>query len=68
MPLDATMGCGYVITVQSGGNRSQRPPFCPFGSYALRHSLEANPLMAKASKQGWALVALDCAVDTTTPA
>src|SRR5437773_8985814 len=25
-------------------------------------------LMAKASKQGWALVALDCAVDTTTPA
>jgi DNA invertase Pin-like site-specific DNA recombinase len=24
--------------------------------------------MAKASKQGWALVALDCAVDTTTPA
>ena len=24
--------------------------------------------MAKATKQGWALVALDCAVDTTTPA
>jgi DNA invertase Pin-like site-specific DNA recombinase len=24
--------------------------------------------MAKAQKQGWALVALDCAVDTTTPA
>src|SRR5439155_1246431 len=25
-------------------------------------------LMATAQKQGWALVALDCAVDTTTPA
>src|SRR4051794_20661851 len=24
--------------------------------------------MAKAQRQGWALVALDCAVDTTTPA
>ena len=24
--------------------------------------------MAKAQAQGWALVALDCAVDTTTPA
>src|SRR6266566_1674728 len=25
-------------------------------------------MMAKATRQGWALVALDCAVDTTTPA
>jgi DNA invertase Pin-like site-specific DNA recombinase len=25
-------------------------------------------VMAKASRQGWALVALDCAVDSTTPA
>ena len=30
--------------------------------------LDFTAVMAKASKQGWALVALDCAVDTTTPA
>src|SRR6266567_961706 len=35
----------------------------------LSHSmLDFTALMAKASRQGWALVALDCAVDTTTPA
>jgi DNA invertase Pin-like site-specific DNA recombinase len=30
--------------------------------------LDFTSLMATASKQDWALVALDCAVDTTTPA
>src|SRR3954470_17475158 len=29
--------------------------------------LDFTGLMATAQKQGWALVALDCAVDTTTP-
>jgi DNA invertase Pin-like site-specific DNA recombinase len=33
-----------------------------------RSMLDFTALMAKAEKQGWALVALDCAVDTTTPA
>jgi DNA invertase Pin-like site-specific DNA recombinase len=33
-----------------------------------RSMLDFTALMAKASKQKWALVALDCAVDTTTPA
>src|SRR6478609_5311099 len=33
-----------------------------------RSMLDFTALMAKAQKQGWALVALDCAVDTTTPA
>jgi DNA invertase Pin-like site-specific DNA recombinase len=33
-----------------------------------RSMLDFTAIMAKASKQGWALVALDCAVDTTTPA
>jgi DNA invertase Pin-like site-specific DNA recombinase len=33
-----------------------------------RSMLDFTGLMAKAQKQGWALVALDCAVDTTTPA
>ena len=30
--------------------------------------LDFTGLMAQAQKQGWAVVALDCAVDTTTPA
>jgi hypothetical protein len=30
--------------------------------------LDFTGLMARAQQQGWALVALDCAVDTTTPA
>jgi len=30
--------------------------------------LDFTALMAKAQKQSWALVALDCAVDTSTPA
>jgi DNA invertase Pin-like site-specific DNA recombinase len=33
-----------------------------------RSMLDFAGIMAKAQKQGWALVALDCAVDTTTPA
>jgi DNA invertase Pin-like site-specific DNA recombinase len=33
-----------------------------------RSMLDFTALMATAQKQGWALVALDCAVDTTTPA
>jgi DNA invertase Pin-like site-specific DNA recombinase len=33
-----------------------------------RSMLDFTALMATASKQSWALVALDCAVDTTTPA
>jgi DNA invertase Pin-like site-specific DNA recombinase len=33
-----------------------------------RSMLDFTTVMATASKQGWALVALDCAVDTTTPA
>src|SRR6266508_5134121 len=33
-----------------------------------RSMLDFTALMAQAQKQGWALVALDCAVDTTTPA
>jgi DNA invertase Pin-like site-specific DNA recombinase len=33
-----------------------------------RSMLDFTVLMAKAQKEGWALVALDCAVDTTTPA
>jgi DNA invertase Pin-like site-specific DNA recombinase len=33
-----------------------------------RSMLDFTVVMAKATKQGWALVALDCAVDTTTPA
>ena len=33
-----------------------------------RSMIDFTGLMAKATKQGWALVALDCAVDTTTPA
>jgi DNA invertase Pin-like site-specific DNA recombinase len=33
-----------------------------------RSMLDFTALMAKAQKQSWALVALDCAVDTTTPA
>jgi DNA invertase Pin-like site-specific DNA recombinase len=33
-----------------------------------RSMLDFTALMAMAQKQGWALVALDCAVDTTTPA
>jgi DNA invertase Pin-like site-specific DNA recombinase len=33
-----------------------------------RSMLDFTSIMAQASKQGWALVALDCAVDTTTPA
>jgi DNA invertase Pin-like site-specific DNA recombinase len=32
-----------------------------------RSMIDFTALMAKAQKQGWALVALDCAVDTTTP-
>jgi DNA invertase Pin-like site-specific DNA recombinase len=33
-----------------------------------RSMIDFTAVMAKASKQGWALVALDCAVDTSTPA
>jgi DNA invertase Pin-like site-specific DNA recombinase len=33
-----------------------------------RSMLDFTAVMAKAQIQGWALVALDCAVDTTTPA
>src|SRR5205823_11817299 len=33
-----------------------------------RSMLDFTGLMAKAQKQNWALVALDCAVDTSTPA
>jgi DNA invertase Pin-like site-specific DNA recombinase len=33
-----------------------------------RSMLDFTALMATAQKQGWALVALDCALDTTTPA
>jgi DNA invertase Pin-like site-specific DNA recombinase len=33
-----------------------------------RSMLDFTAIMAKASRQRWALVALDCAVDTTTPA
>jgi DNA invertase Pin-like site-specific DNA recombinase len=33
-----------------------------------RSMLDFTAVMARAQKQGWALVALDCAVDTTTPA
>jgi DNA invertase Pin-like site-specific DNA recombinase len=33
-----------------------------------RSMLDFTALMAKAQKESWALVALDCAVDTTTPA
>ena len=33
-----------------------------------RSMLDFTGLMAMAQRQGWALVALDCAVDTTTPA
>src|SRR5450755_4293639 len=33
-----------------------------------RSMLDFTTVMATARKQGWALVALDCAVDTTTPA
>lgn len=33
-----------------------------------RSMLDFTALMAQAQKEGWALVALDCAVDTTTPA
>ncbi len=33
-----------------------------------RSMIDFTALMATAQKQGWALVALDCAVDTTTPA
>src|SRR4051794_852240 len=32
-----------------------------------RSMIDFTALMGKAQKQGWALVALDCAVDTTTP-
>jgi DNA invertase Pin-like site-specific DNA recombinase len=32
-----------------------------------RSMIDFTALMGKAHKQGWALVALDCAVDTTTP-
>ena len=32
-----------------------------------RSMLDFTALMATAQKQGWALVALDCAVDTSTP-
>ena len=32
-----------------------------------RSMLDFTGLMAKAQKEGWALVALDCAVDTSTP-
>ena len=33
-----------------------------------RSLLDFTGLMARAAKESWALVALDCAVDTTTPA
>jgi DNA invertase Pin-like site-specific DNA recombinase len=33
-----------------------------------RSMLDFTAVMSKAQKEGWALVALDCAVDTTTPA
>jgi DNA invertase Pin-like site-specific DNA recombinase len=33
-----------------------------------RSMLDFTGVMAKAQREGWALVALDCAVDTTTPA
>ena len=33
-----------------------------------RSMLDFTAVMARAQKEGWALVALDCAVDTTTPA
>jgi DNA invertase Pin-like site-specific DNA recombinase len=33
-----------------------------------RSMIDFTAVMAKAHKEGWALVALDCAVDTTTPA
>lgn len=33
-----------------------------------RSMLDFTAVMSKAQKQGWAVVALDCAVDTTTPA
>jgi DNA invertase Pin-like site-specific DNA recombinase len=33
-----------------------------------RSMIDFTAVMATAQKQGWALVALDCAVDTTTPA
>jgi DNA invertase Pin-like site-specific DNA recombinase len=33
-----------------------------------RSMIDFTTVMATASKQGWALVALDCAVDTSTPA
>ena len=33
-----------------------------------RSMMDFTAIMARASKKGWAVVALDCAVDTTTPA
>ncbi len=33
-----------------------------------RSMIDFTALMGKAQKQGWALIALDCAIDTTTPA
>jgi DNA invertase Pin-like site-specific DNA recombinase len=33
-----------------------------------RSMLDFTSIMAKAQKQGWALVALDCQIDTSTPA
>ena len=33
-----------------------------------RSMLDFASIMATAQKQGWGLIALDCAVDTTTPA
>jgi DNA invertase Pin-like site-specific DNA recombinase len=33
-----------------------------------RSMLDFTAIMARAAKEGWAVVALDCAVDTTTPA
>ena len=33
-----------------------------------RSMIDFTGLMGRATKQNWALVALDCAVDTTTPA
>jgi resolvase-like protein/recombinase len=41
---------------------------CPGDLVGARPPGDFTALMAKAQKQSWALVALDCAVDTSTPA
>jgi DNA invertase Pin-like site-specific DNA recombinase len=56
------------VGVSARQNTQARAPVVAKLGRLSRSTLDFAALMATAQKQSWALVALDCAVDTSTPA